>query len=534
MPNTLNRSGQSRVAGRFFPASVLFVLVALCPPAPAQTLQARIDSALAARHSLQSATIGIHIRDAGTGDELYAARADRALIPASNMKLLTTGAALRILGPDAVFETRLGWDGGRVVIIGDGDPGLGDPALLDRTDPPMTVDAMLDQLAAALATAAPSRVSEIVVDDRVFERRRVHPTWPVDQLNKWYCAEVAGLNFHTNVLTFYLSAGEGGSDRWAPGLTPAVRLQPAIDGVGLWIGIDNKARTIQSGPHTAWVARAAGARPANEYTVFGDVRMGSVAAVDAAIHEPPVVFGSLLAERLTGLGVAVPRDSVGRPRVRLASENERFDAFETAAVVRTGMPDIMRRANTNSQNLYTEALLKRIGHHVTKEPGSWSNGSAVVRMLLADDLGPEHANRTRIEDGSGMSRGNQVAPATITAWLSDIIARPAIARAFLDSMPEPGEGTLRRRFRGGSTSGTILGKTGSINGVRCFSGFVFSPGNEHAVAFSILVNDIQHGSQIRDALELHEEIALEIDRWLAAQPRAVERVEALETDAIGG
>lgn len=534
MPITPTNSGMFTVNRHPVPVVWLLALFALCPPALAQTLQSRIDSALVARHSLQSATIGIHIRDARTGVELFARQADRSLIPASNMKLLTTGAALRVLGPDAVFETRLGWDGGRVVIIGDGDPGLGDPALLDRTDPPMTVDAMLDQLAAALAASAPGRASEIVIDDRVFERQRVHPTWPVDQLNKWYCAEVAGLNFHTNVLTFFLSGGEDGADRQAPGVTPAVRLQPAVEGVGLWIGVENRGRTIKTGPHTAWVARAAGARPANEYTIFGDVRMGSVAAVDAAIHEPPIVFGSLLAERLTRLGVAIPRDSAGRPRVRLASENERFGAFEAAAVVRTGMPDIMRRANTNSQNLYTEALLKRIGQHVTKEPGSWSNGSAVVRMLLADDLGPEHANRTRIEDGSGMSRGNQIAPSTLTAWLSDIIARPAISRAFLDSMPEPGEGTLRRRFRGGSTSGTILGKTGSINGVRCFSGYVFSPGNEHAVAFSILVNDIQHGSQIRDALELHEEIALEIDRWLAAQPRSVERVEALETDAIGG
>jgi D-alanyl-D-alanine carboxypeptidase/D-alanyl-D-alanine-endopeptidase (penicillin-binding protein 4) len=508
------------------------VLLALVSgPAWGQSLRDRIEGAIAGRVSLQSASVGVHLRDARTGDDLYSFNGDRPLIPASNQKLLTTGAALRVLGPDLVFETRLGWDGGRVVIIGDGDPGLGDPALLDRGDPPMTVDALLDQLAGAVAAAGAGRVEEIVIDDRIFDRERVHPSWPQDQLNKWYCAEVAGLNFHTNCVTFFLSGGEDGAE----GVTPVVRLQPAIEGVGRWIRVDNKARTVRNGRHTAWIARAAGARPANEYTVFGDVRLGSAAAVDAAMHEPPVVFGSLLAERLAALGVEVGRDGAGRPSVRLASPDDSFPGFKAAAVVRTGMSDILLRANTNSQNLYTEALLKRVGHAVTREPGSWRNGAAVVRMLVTDLLGPEHGSRTVVDDGSGMSRGNLVAASTMTAWIAEIASRPEIGPAFVRSMAQPGEGTLRRRFADGALSNEVYAKSGSIDGVRCLSGVVIAPGNGRAVAFSVLLNDLKHGSQIRDALALHEDVVAEIDRWLTTlPPRAVERIEAREAEAVGG
>ncbi len=162
------------------------------PLAAGQSLAERLDGAIHAKRSLSSVTIGVHVRDAGTGDTLYSRNGETPLIPASNMKLLTTGADLRVLGPDHHFETRLGWDGDRVVVIGDGDPGLGDPALLDLNEPPQTVDGMLDTIAAALAAAGPKNASGIVIDDRVFDRQRVHPEWPTDQLNRWYCAEVGG------------------------------------------------------------------------------------------------------------------------------------------------------------------------------------------------------------------------------------------------------------------------------------------------------------------------------------------------------
>lgn len=525
------RPGSRRVSANTVFSSALPMLAVLLVSASAamgQPIADRIEKVVASKRSLQSATIGIHVRDAATGATLFDRNAGRALIPASNMKLITTGAALRVLGPDKSFETRIGWDGDRIVIIGDGDPGLGDPALLDASEPPTTVDQMLDAIASAVASKGKASASSIVVDDRVFDRELVHPEWPVDQLNRWYCAEVGGVNFHTNCLSFFFDA-----DRDAgvvPGGTPDLRLQPDAAGVGRWLTIENKGKAVAEGRHTSWVARAAGSRPANDFTVFGNVRMGGSSMVDVAVHDPGAFLGHLLAERLADRGVAVRADERGIARIDRPTATQTFPAFEPAVVVRTAMADVLRRANTNSQNLYTEALLKRIGHEITREPGSWQSGASVVRMLLAEDLGPTHATRTIVDDGSGMSRGNRVAPETLTAWLGSLLRRPAIGPALLASMPQPGTGTLRNRFKGEETTNDVYAKTGSINGVRCLSGFVITPDGSNALSFSVMINDIEHGSQIRDALDLHEEVVLAIDGWLSS----VAPVRARESEALGG
>src|SRR5690606_35315477 len=116
-----------------------------------------------------------------------------------------------VLGPDFFFRTTFIHDGERFWVVGDGDPAFGDPALLElmsardetgATRQGMDVDELLALWVNAARAAGIERVDELVVDDRIFAREFVHPTWPVEQLNTRSFAEVAGLNFHTNVLHF--------------------------------------------------------------------------------------------------------------------------------------------------------------------------------------------------------------------------------------------------------------------------------------------------------------------------------------------
>ncbi len=79
------------------------------------------------RAGLSAATIAVSVRDAETGTVLISQNDGELMIPASNMKLLTTGAALHVLGPQFEFRTRLLVDGDRLVVVGDVDPGFGDP-----------------------------------------------------------------------------------------------------------------------------------------------------------------------------------------------------------------------------------------------------------------------------------------------------------------------------------------------------------------------------------------------------------------------
>ncbi len=97
--------------------------------AGAQPLNAAVEG-LIANQQLGSSRIGVYAIDLRTGEELASFLADTPMIPASNMKLLTSGAFVSVLGADYVFRTEVWRSGDDVVIVGDGDPALADPELL--------------------------------------------------------------------------------------------------------------------------------------------------------------------------------------------------------------------------------------------------------------------------------------------------------------------------------------------------------------------------------------------------------------------
>lgn len=496
--------GGTGVRRRWRALAAMAVLACAGLPALAQELNQEVQK-LISDAKLGKARVGVSIVDLDRGGVLAAVRASEAFVPASNMKILTSGAALLTLGSDFTFRTEVVRDGSRIVVRGSGDPALADPELLEQMNPKLTVEDVLSKISAAVAGQTGSQgISELVIDDRVFDRQYVHPDWPIDQLNRWYCAEVAGVNFHTNVLGVYPRPSPDG-----PGKPPIVDFQPRAD----WIEIENKARTSADSKNSVWLAR--GATP-YQFTMFGEVRYPTRVPVFVAFREVPDLVGRLLSDRFVEAGM---RRAAGY-KVRLAGADEALDGGQVVAVVKTPMTEILRRCNKDSHNLYAEALFKRIGHEVTHEPGSWQNGSAVVRMLVAEKLGAEFASSCNFVDGSGMSKTNQVTPLALTRWLEMISKQSNVSGAFIESLPTAGEGTLEERFRGADLKNELRAKSGAINRVRCLSGFVTSPSGRR-VAFSVLVNDLE-GDTGRAALRLHEDVVKLADKWLAKREAAAQ------------
>ncbi len=106
----------------FLTALILSSTAAICP---AQSLTAAINRIISDK-SQKNAVFGIKIINADTGTVLYGKNPDEPLIPASNMKLITSYCALQYLGPEFRYQTIVGLDKGNLVIIGSGDPLLGD------------------------------------------------------------------------------------------------------------------------------------------------------------------------------------------------------------------------------------------------------------------------------------------------------------------------------------------------------------------------------------------------------------------------
>src|SRR3954468_15644582 len=98
------------------------------PNPPGPTFDAQLDEVLN-RNVSTGAIFSARVIDLENGKELYSRAADRAMIPASNMKLFVTAAALDFLGADHRFETYLALDGVDLWVIGSGDPATGDPRM---------------------------------------------------------------------------------------------------------------------------------------------------------------------------------------------------------------------------------------------------------------------------------------------------------------------------------------------------------------------------------------------------------------------
>ena len=505
-------------------------LVTLClclSPAQATDLQSQIERILGTI-SMQDAKVGVSIMDARRHRVLTDIDAQGEYLPASNMKLLSSGAALAVLGPDFVFETRITLDpgtGGRsadIWLIGDGDPALADPAILIQMEPALDIDTFLDILGDQTATVLDGRtLRSVIVDDRVFDRQFVPASWPEEQLNMGYAAEVAGINMHANVLRVFPEPSETIS------AAPIITVQPSAP----WASFENRARTVANGQHSAWIARP---RPENKFTVFGSVPQGRNIGVEVALHDPALFAGRLLAQSIAAHKVSItppPGSNPDAERDHVLASNDRIGTLLRAvrrptdseqpsnptdiAVIRTPIFDVVSRCNKASENLYAEALLKRAGHKVTNQPGSIENGAAVIRMVLRDLVGPDAATHVRVGDGSGLSRENMVTPQVMSSWLAAIAAVPEVGDTFYASLPMPGEdrSTLRNRFSDTDLGTEIRAKSGSINGVRCLSGYVRSRDGTELIAFSILINDLRRTDH-RAAQQLHEKIVDAIDDYV--------------------
>ncbi len=196
--------------------------------------------------------------------------------------------------------------------------------------------------------------------------------------------------------------------------------------------------------------------------------------------DPAPEVADRFAELLTRQGVTVVSTAAG----------DAGDAEQIAAVFSAPMAALVERMLADSDNDLAEALFRwaAIG---SGRPGSFAGGEQTVAAVL-DDLGVRTAE-TSINDGSGISRANRVAPLT----LATVLQSSVLSRADQSWLP-PGlavaglTGTLADRFEDPRARrlafGHVTGKTGTLTGVTTLSGVVRTRQNR-PVLFAVLASD---------------------------------------------
>lgn len=404
-------------------------------------LSSRIDKILNAQKGTANS---IHVVEPESGRTVYAYKAHEALMPASNMKLIATAAAVKYLGATFEYRTKVGLCDDTLVVIGSGDPLLGDEETDARRE--RQERWVLDAVAEALRTRGIDEINDIVVDTTVFDNERVHPSWPAKDHNKWYACEVCGLNYNTNCVSVTTN-NYGGAI--------AVTIEPTTS----FIQYVNEVRPISNGTGAVGSYRT---RQPNHITIYGKCRKQQ-GPFPVAVEQPAAFFGVLLAEHLVRAGITAR----GRFIEKALPEDCDFDPLVTFA---TPLADVLYRANTDSLGLAAEALLKTVAAHESPDgkEGGWAGGRELLGQHLLD-LGVA-PGEFHIDDGSGLSRENRLSAHAITTVLRALCGS-SDWELFKASLAVAGQtGTIGRYFKESAYKGRILGKTGYIRGVRSFSG----------------------------------------------------------------
>lgn len=438
--------------------------------AQAQGLASRIDAALA-NGGAGGALWGIHVVDVATGQVLYERNAAMPMTPASNMKLLTTGLALKTFGTAHRFQTR-------VLATAEGDlvlAGGADPTMSGRIYPYVKVGtgdaaAPLAALARQVLAAGVTRVrGDLIGDDTLHEHEPWPDGWAAGDVPWEYGAAVSALTYNDNAAALAVRAGKAGE--------PArVSLRPALP----WMTIHNTVRVESGAARAIRVDRLPGSPV---LAVFGTAPPGASANQLIAVDEPARFAAEAFRQALMEEGVSV----AGETKVRHRQPGQPWAEPVGREVAKRESPpleEVVTVVNKVSQNLHAEILLREIGRarrgRAAREAGveeieAWLTSLGVAREDLS------------LGDGSGLSRPTLVTPRALTTMLRAMAAGPE-AEAFWRSLPVAGvDGTLGSRFRGAADVSAIRAKTGTIRHVAALSGYAGAEA-EGRVAFSIIAN----------------------------------------------
>ena len=444
---------------------------------------------------LQRASVGIEMVRLGASDgqavEVYKHDSRKPFTPASNLKLVTTSAALDRLGPDFKFRTFLLLHDNDLVLIGAGDPNFGDSEYLRRVGWKITT--VYENWAAQLKKVGVTKVRNVIVDDSIFDQDFLHPRWPSNQIDHWYVAEVGGMNLNINCLDLSVDAA-----------TSPVRV--SVSPPTKYIDIQN---SCVPGANAVQIGRK---HDTNEVIIRGQASSAVPGPFQETIHDPAMYAATVLAETLKAAGVEVGGKVLRDTKAHI--ERERSPGqWRAVGVHETPIAVALARANKDSINLYAECFCKLLGHEASHAPGSWENGTAAVGAFL-QQVGVG-ASEFRLDDGSGLSKQNSVSPHALARVLEhDFLGKSS--DAFVASLSVAGvDGTLEDRFRGTDLRRRVVGKSGFVEGVSCLSGFLRARDSQW-YAFSIMMNGIPYKSNTL-AKVLQEKIVRALDNHVTTQ-----------------
>jgi D-alanyl-D-alanine carboxypeptidase/D-alanyl-D-alanine-endopeptidase (penicillin-binding protein 4) len=407
---------------------------------------------------------GIAIADQ-SGRMLWSMNPDLSLMPASAVKLFTTGYARSVLGGTARRPTRV--VGAGTIDSASGE-WLGDWALELNGDPSLEraegSGPTLYDLAVQLASAGVRRLAgPLQVQSESGPANATYPdVWSRRHMGRLFAPLVGPLTVHENIVWLTIRPGRTLGEK-------ARLIETAPEGIASLV-------TVTATTHTGRRSRLRlRPRGGGGWVVTGTIGVRAIPRrLTATAADPKMVLGAVWANALRKAGVVWNRSVRARspldatPRVLAEVSSPPLDSLAS-------------EINRRSLNLGAELLLQWAGG---REQGP-TNLMAHIQQVTGQGEG------VYLVDGSGLSYQDRVTP---TAFVSYLAKFPATAAGhnFPQLLPANGTGTLRRLNSGFPGAGVVRAKTGTLGRVSTVVGYLGRP--EGTLLVSLMYNGSRPGA----------------------------------------
>lgn len=452
--------------------------VAQLPPAVARAMS---------QSGVPASNVSIYVHDANTDETIVELNAGTPRSPASTIKVLTTYAALDMLGPAYTWKTHA-YLGGRL------SNGVldGDLILVGEGDPFMTSERWWAFVQSIRELGVAKVTGDVVIDNTYFapipESRSDFDAQPHRSYN--VIPDALMVNFQTS--RFTLNAN-------GPGGRPSVIVNPMPAN----LSIKNQLR-IRRGRCQGYNRSVTFDSPADDPTtiVIGGTlaaSCGSYSIGRAIMTAPDYAYGTFRTLWNESGG-----EIEGGMRVaRRPTEARRLHSFDSVSLA-----EIIRLVNKYSNNVMARHLLLTLGAEKYGAPSTIEMGRNAVRAWLVErniDI-PGFA----LDNGSGLSRNERVTARGLAEVLDAAWHSPFMPE-FAASLPlSATDGTLRNRFRAAGMQGRLRLKTGRIDNVNALAGFVHAASGKTYVVVIILNHPQAH-------IGVGEPVQAELIRWVFGQ-----------------
>ena len=413
------------------------------------------------------ANMSVLIQNLNTGEVIDSYRPDHVVPPASVMKLLTTAAALEMLGPNYRFATTLEYsapieDGvlqGDLYIHGTCDPSLGWKGQIG----------FLTKWVNAVKAAGIKKIDgSIVADMTMLDGDAQNPGWLCEDAGNYYAPGIFALNYYGNTMNILLQSGEPGSVATVLSTDPKVEDVYFINRIRCG-NIKHDGAYVHGMPYSR-ERYLSGAVPSNLGT-FG---------LKGDLPNPGLLLARHFTSKLREAGVKVTRDATYE-----ADYNPLTPPRQVLYTHRSiTLAEIIKETNINSNNLYAESLFRFLGTRYSL-PGTINNSQSLLRdYWRRRSVSIQNAI---IKDGCGLAPQDAVSAKTFVQLLT-IMSKSKHKDAWMASLPVSGQtGTLKTLCPDTPLAGRIHAKSGTIAGTKNFAGYIDMPNGETWV-FAILIN----------------------------------------------